>query len=110
MILRVQVIRAKYGCGTDMNPKFVQKKDATSLWRGLCDAWEHVDRNISWRMRNGSMIRFCLDNWVPLEGPLIRYIDNVDQNVDVNCTISHFILPAGQWDCQKLSSCLPASV
>lgn len=91
-------MRSKYGCGNDLMPKVTTKCDALNLWRGICNVWNHMEENLSWRLCNGNYIRFWLGKWVPYEGPLIAYVNEDTPEVDVDCYVSSFILPSGQWD------------
>lgn len=44
--LWVKVVRAKYKCGPDLVPRIVSKKLGSNLWRGICNSWDSVNKNL----------------------------------------------------------------
>lgn len=56
--LWVRIVRSKYGYGDDLLPVVERKRGASNLWKGVCNRWNNVDKNISWCLGNGNLIRF----------------------------------------------------
>lgn len=108
--LWVKVLRSKYGCGEDMVPRITHKTDASNLWRGICSYWSHVEKNLEWRIGNGSAIGIWFDHWALHEGPFIKYATNMPQEYDLDSTVNHFVSLSDQWDRQKLLTYLPDEV
>ena len=40
--LRVQVLRSKYCCGSDILPPVQYRQGSSNMWKGICQAWDIV--------------------------------------------------------------------
>lgn len=60
-----KVICTKYRCGVDIIPKVQAKRDSSKFWRRVCNSWEQVQENLTWRLGKGKNIQFWKDHWVP---------------------------------------------
>lgn len=94
--LWVRIVRSKYGCGSDVIPKINSGREASNLWRGVCKGWEHIEKNISWRIGNGTSMKLWAEDWVPKEGPLTNVMTDPSLEIDVSCTVSNFLNAAGE--------------
>ena len=52
--LWARVLRSKYNCGSDLIPKIRLQTGCSNLWKGVCRAWNVVERNILWSTRDGT--------------------------------------------------------
>lgn len=59
--LLVIVIRSKYGRGDDIIPKLTRKVRISNVQNGVSSCWDQVEKNISWRVGNGTSILFWLE-------------------------------------------------
>lgn len=60
----VNVIRSKYRGRGDPIPKVHLNAQGSNFWRGICDAWKHIEPNLVWRVRSGRQINCWTDVWV----------------------------------------------
>ena len=56
--LWVKILRSRYGCGNDLLPSVSLKQSCSNLWKGVCQAWPHVQNNLIWRVGDGHSIKF----------------------------------------------------
>lgn len=49
-------------------PCVQRRRNMSQAWRGICGAWETVNKGMKWIIRDGLSTRFWLDPW--LEGGL----------------------------------------
>ncbi|RYQ95010.1 hypothetical protein Ahy_B08g089987 [Arachis hypogaea] len=78
--LWARVLRAKYKCGNDIIPQVERRRSDSNLWKGICLAWEDVEKNMVWRVGDGSQIKFWTHNWIPNIGRLSQQTLQVNWN------------------------------
>lgn len=62
--LWVQLIRNKYNMFGEL-PNSINRSSCSYLWRSLSNVWQDVINNVYWSLRNGCLINFWNDVWVP---------------------------------------------
>lgn len=40
-------VRAKYRCGRDVLPKINRNVASSNFWKGVCNAWPEVEKNLA---------------------------------------------------------------
>lgn len=63
--LWVQLIREKYGCGSQILPNIKKGKKGSKVWQGVCGVWDSFTSNLKWKLGNGLSINFWKDRWLP---------------------------------------------
>lgn len=117
--LWVKVVRVKYKCGGLLLPTVRCGSKASHIWRGISNAWNLVEQNISWVIRNGQNIKFWQHPWVPGLGPLSEHASAIAKHA-WNFSVSAYGSEEGwNWDslqsllpnhiCQKIASLKPPS-
>ena len=108
--LWVRVLRSHYQCSTDVIPHVSVRSNCSNLWKGVCEAWKHVEGNLIWRIGNGHSDWFWFDNWDPKVGCLVPHasIPLVDHMLEAK--VSDFINSDGGWDWPRLLSILPIDI
>nr|KYP77075.1 Putative ribonuclease H protein At1g65750 [Cajanus cajan] len=72
--LWVRVVRAKYACGDESIPVVNKRSVASNFWRGICPAWVEVQPQIAWNVRDGLLIKFWIDRWLPSKTVLYKVV------------------------------------
>ena len=70
--LSVKIIRLKY-MPYDTCPMDQGKGQKSRLWCGICKSWDRMKEGISWALEDGRRVRFWLDSWLDIHGPLLKY-------------------------------------
>lgn len=63
--LWVQVMKAKYNCGSYAMPSVSARSSRSSIWRAIVDIWPDVSVNTTWILNNGNGTWFWKDRWLP---------------------------------------------
>lgn len=92
--LWVKVARAKYNCGNLLTPNVRCGSKVSHIWKRITSAWNLVEQNISWVIRDGQSIRFWQDSRVPGIGPLIEHVSSIPDHA-WNFTVSTFVSEEG---------------
>lgn len=83
----MKVVRAKYSCGSDLVPRIRLEKTGSNLWKGICQSWESVEKNLVWRIGNGRSVNCWEDVWLPSLGRMsnvfLRHPNIVEANYRV---------------------------
>lgn len=117
--LWVKIVRAKYKCRGLLLPTVRCGTKASHIWRGMSNAWNLVEQNITWVIRNNQNIKFWQDSWVPGLGPLSEHASTILEHAR-NFFVSTYGSEEGwNWDslrsllpnhiCQKIASLKPPS-
>lgn len=108
--LWVSIVRSKYKCGSDLVPKIQVNRPGSNFWRGVCQSWEHVQNNMTWKIGDGNRTKFWKDHWVlgcnVLENENSRPLSLVESFKYVK----DYYDPSNGWNIQHLSSLLPPSI
>lgn len=62
--LWVEVIKAKYKCGSSLVPCVQKKRAGSNFWRGICHTWDKLQENVCWQVGNGSTVNIWNDRWL----------------------------------------------
>lgn len=106
----VNVIRSKYRGRGDPIPKVHLNAQGSNFWRGICDAWKHIEPNLVWRVRSGRQINCWTDAWVTgctkLEIAVLRPLVGTKKFLRV-CDI---INSEGEWDLNRVADIIPSQL
>lgn len=108
--LWVKVIRAKYKCGSDLLPRIGKDKPGSNLWKGICHTWDHVEKNLVWRLGDGATINVWRDNWLPSVGPLSSFVHHSPSMVEAALRVKDLVNFQGEWVVGRISSFVPDAV
>lgn len=96
-----KILRSKYMKSDKMVPEMLDSRNASSLWREICDIQPSVRKGIRWVCGNGNRIRFWKDRQVVCEhAQCDKAIEIIPRNAKGLC-VKEFVGPNGQWLCVK---------
>ena len=94
--LWARIIRGKY-MPHDTNPKVQGIGQKSRLWHGICKTWDIMKEGICWVLGDGRRVRFWLDPWLDVLGPLLKYaIGEIHDNL-IQMWVCDFVDGNGQW-------------
>ncbi|KAJ1405476.1 putative ribonuclease H protein [Sesbania bispinosa] len=108
-LLWVQAIRAKYKCGNNRMPLIRSCYRESYLWKGISNAWTHVQDSVIWNIGNGKNMRFWVDAFIPGLNPLINYASHPVGDLQDLLPIAAFA-DDGNWKIEELQTFLPAEI
>ncbi|CAN1157728.1 Putative ribonuclease H protein At1g65750 [Linum perenne] len=103
--LWVRTIFSKYLIRNNWGFTLKRKTGFSSLWRGVLKVWDHTLQGLRWSVNNGRATKFWTDKWLD-SGITLKDFSNMNQEVDLALSVSHFVLPNGDWDSNRLAACL----
>lgn len=78
----------------------------SNLWSSVCKVWNKVMASTTWKLGNGKKAYFWKDCWFK-QGECLRDVTDKSLTVsELEETVSEFMLPNGDWNREKLQSCL----
>ncbi|CAN1808124.1 Putative ribonuclease H protein At1g65750 [Linum perenne] len=107
--LWVKVLLTKYMKQSVNGWCLKRKSGHSATWRGVLSVWEATLGGLQWSIRDGRRTKFWTDTWLDSGVTLIDFALNI-QGVNTSSSVSDFYLANGNWNFQKLESCLPASL
>lgn len=104
--LWVQAMRSKYRCGSQTMPDMVIRSRSSHAWRAIIQAWPNVVDHLSWVVKDGNMVRFWRDPWIPgMRAVEDSFPNSVPAN-EANFPVSFYANEMG-WKWEILEQLLP---
>lgn len=88
--LWVQIMRAKYQCGSLHLPKVSMKSNSSRLWNAISKNWKPIEDNIQWSVRSGQDTKFWLDRWLPDCHSLSHYMLDSIPETEKNFKVAYY--------------------
>ena len=107
--LWAQCIWSKYNCGHSTVPKVSKKRNSSSVWKAVVGVWDKFFVGIGWKDNNGNDTKFWQDLWLPLDRPLITFVQD-HSLINVDDTVRDHILGNGRWNTNGWWGILPLSI
>ena len=105
----VKMIRGIYlSHGDSPNPQWAGQK--STLWRGISKCWSTMKKGMGWALGDGKKIRFWLDNWLDLPGPLVDYAIATIPDRLIHMVVHDAVDSNGQWAWDMLQNFLPLQI
>ncbi|KAJ1379031.1 putative ribonuclease H protein [Sesbania bispinosa] len=108
-LLWVQAVRAKYTCGDHKMPQVKSCYRESNLWKGINEAWRHVQAGVVWNIGNGNSTRFCSNTFIHGLGPLSNYAFQLISGIQDSSPVASFA-SNGPWNLEVLQISLPPDV
>lgn len=105
----VQVLKAKYACGSLPIPSVKSHYRMSHVWRGVVKLWPHVESALIWSTQDGNHVSFWKDNWVLGVGPLEDICQNMFPIENDGALVSSYAHDNG-WNWDKIVGLVPGSV
>ncbi|EOY24339.1 RNA-directed DNA polymerase (Reverse transcriptase), Polynucleotidyl transferase, Ribonuclease H fold-like protein [Theobroma cacao] len=103
--LWVSIIRGKYNFNMDRRSSSIYCHGASHTWNALSKLWNVFNNNLRWVLGDGLSIRFWKDIWLE-DTPLLEQGHTLNIVTSENCCVREFLLDTGEWNHEKLATCL----
>lgn len=105
----VQVMEAKYNCGSQGMPNVCVRSNASNVWRAIANTWDDIVTDTTWAIRDGSNTRFWRDVWIPRFGKLEDLYPSAIPQAELAFPVSFYALH-NNWNIGELERMLPDDV
>jgi hypothetical protein len=107
--LWVQVMRAKYKCGSLSTPSIVVRSNSSNIWRSISKSWQQVKSHIRWVINDGHGTRFWRDPWIPNCGALEDHYEASIPSTEIEYSVSNYVINEN-WNWDLITNRLPDSI
>lgn len=105
--LWVKCLKNKYACGDEKYPKVVWNAIQSGIWGGISKVWDKFLECVGSSIHGGHETKVWSELWSSLELPLLQYVDKNWHLINMEDTVSHFMLDGRGWNDAKFRMSLP---
>lgn len=102
-----KVIRSKYKCGRDVVPNIQPSIPGSNFWQGICQAWKHVETNLTWRMESRKQVNCWNDSWITGGTKLVDYATRPLRHTEKFLRVCDIVNASGDWDLTRVDDIIP---
>lgn len=108
--LWVQVIRHKYGCGSEGWPTVRKRGSCSNTWRGITHVWDATLKGTQWGIGNGFQINFWTDIWLP-SGVILQDVALRELTAEeMGMTVAQMTDGEGNWQLHSVAHLFPLDI